>query len=230
MKETNKRIAAAAGLGLCVAAAGIAIGIFYQSVIGVQIARGRLGDYAAERRDAEIGKVSWNGDSGRYETELSTGEILGYDMKANTISDPALTESAQASVGEDYAAAIERMPEYEFPAEVTLQREVDAADYDTVYDRLWIGTVWNAGAPTLSESRQLPAQIAYDVMSYMGEEYTFSAVEMTYADRNGLFEVVVEADSSRPMSMAALREGTHQLTEEELADHQDYLQWIEELG
>ena len=216
--------AGAAGLGLAVAAMALVLIGLYQVAMGPAIAGGKLKDYAkSQRPEQTMGAVSRDKETGLYEAALSDGTVLRYDMKANAIYDAALQGEGQA----DYAAAVARMPrELTFPEEAVITTQVDAADYTLRQHQLELGTVWNDSDITWQDSKKMPRNIARRLMDEMGADYQFTGIRMTYADRNGMYELVVESDASRALDDAALAEGCREYSVEEARACQAYQDWL----
>lgn len=201
-------------------------GTQYVPIAGILIARHRLSGYVrTQMPGALIENVRYEWYYSGYFADLDNDGTLNYSLRQNTIYDGALSESIEQAAQQDYRRAVagQFSPELTLPDSIMVWTLLNADDYTKKAQRLYMLGIYSTADLTEEESQKAPAQIAQKIISLMGTDYHFTGIQLIYADKNGLYEIAVNADTFNPLTEQQLLRHTEKRVEDQLPE--DYLEW-----
>ncbi len=201
-------------------------GTQYVPIAGILIARHRLSGYVrTQMPGALIENVRYEWYYSGYFADLDNDGTLNYSLRQNTIYDGALSESIEQAAQQDYRRAVagQFSPELTLPDSITVWTLLNADDYTKKAQRLYVLGIYSTADLTEEESQKAPAQIAQKIIGLMGTDYHFTGIQLIYADKNGLYEIAVNADTFNPLTEQRLLRHTEKRAEDQLPE--DYLEW-----
>ncbi len=201
-------------------------GTQYVPIAGILIARHRLSAYVrTQMPGVSIENVRHDWYNSGYFANLDNDGTLNYSLWQNTIYDGALSESIGRAAQQDYRRAVigQFSPELTLPDSIMVWTLLNADDYTKKAQRLYVLSVYSTADLTEEESQKAPAQIAKKIIDLMGVDYHFTGIQFIYADKNGMYEIAVNADTFDPLTEQQLQIHTQKRGEDQLPE--DYLEW-----
>ena len=215
-------LALVVGVGLL-----LCYGTQYIPIAGVLIARHQLSAYVrSQMPEVSIEAVHHDWYNSGYYADLGNDSRLKYNLWQNTIYDGPFNEVIGKTARADYRRAVvgQFPPELTLPDSIMVGTALDANDYTRKSQWLYVLGVYNTANLTEDESQKAPAQIAKKIIDLMGEDYHFTAIQLIYADKNGMYEIAtLPADTFDPLTERLLLRHTQKRSEEQLPE--DYLEW-----
>ena len=211
----------AVGFGLL-----LCYGTQYVPLAGVLIARRQLSAYArAQRPGVRLEAVHHDWYNSGYSAVFDDGSTLGYNLWQNTVYDEALNEAVGQTAQKDYRHRVlgQFSPQLTLPDSIMVWTSLKAGDYTKKVQRLYALGIYNTADLTEEESHKAPAQIAYKIIGLMGTDYNFTGIQFIYADKNGMYDIAVRADTLTPLTEQQLLRHTQKRPEEQLPEN--YLEW-----
>ncbi len=216
------------GLILLVLAVG---GLFLSSIgylpfIGKIKAENKLNAYVQEQGYG-VGSLHVQYDlcNDRYDCRLDNGNHLSYRLHNNTIHDEEVNALLNAQLREEYRDIISQFPpNLLFPEHILIWSTVNADNYAEKAERLYLLGIYNTASLTGGQSENLPAAIATDFIARMEDKYNITGIQLIYADRNGMYNIEIRADTFSPLEYEQLMAATKKWPEERLPE--DYLEWL----
>ena len=203
----------------------------YIPLAGAPLAKSRLTAYARQAGLPDELSVKFNWYDGHYDAlPKNSGEpypkvILQYHFDKGYIMDAALTRQINEQAEKDYAALKESfdMEGVTLAGGIHIYTGVSSKDYTQKTQRLYLPWCVNEAPLTPEESQAMPALLARRVMDGLGEGYNFTAIQLEYADRNGMYEIIIPISGFEPLTDEALREATAPVPPEDW--HLNYKDW-----
>ena len=125
----------------------------------------------------------------------------------------------------NYQAIIKDFPSnLEFPDIISVWTSINADDYTIKAQKLYLLGIYNTDSLSKEESIKMPASIANNFMELMGRDYNFTGIQLLYADKNGMYEISVPANSFDTLEYEKLLVYTKKYPEEKLP--LDYQEWL----
>ncbi len=151
---------------------------------------------------------------------------LSYYLQNNSIHDGIENEQINSRLIEDYKEIANRFPSnITLPEHIMIWSTINADDYDTKAQRLYILEVYNTEDISENESMEMPAKIAAEFIGYLDETYNITGIQLIYGDKNGMYDIEIRADSYRTLDYEKLLNFTKKRTEKELP--LSYYEWLE---
>ena len=100
---------------------------------------------------------------------------------------------------------------------------VNADNYAQTAERLYLLGVYNTADLSDGESEKMPAAIATDFIARMGDKYNVIGIQLIYADKNGMYDIEIRADTFQPLEYEQMLAATKKRPEKELPEN--YLEW-----
>ncbi len=195
----------------------------YIPIIGRVIANGKLSKYAGNSVNSTYSFPYGDG----YSAVLENGVTVTYDLKQNTIFDSEVSNSVQIKIDDRFNEIKPTLDEsLLFPDRLWVRTWFDADDYNNVFHRLDILSVFNNQTLDVDESLQMPSKIAQEVIGALGSDYNFRVVYVIYADTNGMYECLLKLKEGDDLDENLLIESTTKFSKSELPE--DYLQWLDQ--
>ena len=72
----------------------------------------------------------------------------------------------------------------------------------------------------------MPAKIAIDSITLMGDNFNITGIQLIYADRNGMYDIEIRADSFQPLTQQQLLAATQKRPDKELP--YSYREWLQD--
>lgn len=170
--------------------------------ISKMIARNKIQTYiqAVYSVDSKVDKIYYNLVTSSYEAKLQiNGRNLLIRFSSNTVRDDNVSEFFQEEFNQDYPAALTSFNKdhIKFPAAVEIATGmVQDRKYDKGFEKkqkLYLLGVQNSDKTiSQSESQQLPARIAVQLLEHLGDKYNFVSIQMRYTDKYGVYEILLE--------------------------------------
>ncbi len=195
---------------------------------GVSIAERELSKYAKEvlKLNEKI-ECRYDWYNNRYAALNELGFTLDYRKQNNTILDETFSQKESEKANYDYNALIAKMPDnLTLPTNIMVWTEISADNYNVKAQRLYLLSIFNTEDISEQDSLLMPADIAMDVISELGESYNFTGIQAIYFDKNGQFEIVIPTGSLEPITVEKLLKNTKQIPADKYPE--DYLNWLVE--
>lgn len=232
MKQENKQWGRIIGFVVAVVAVAVVASVFYQigfcPFLGKIIAGNKLAAYAntqMQRTDPVKAQFDWY--NGRYVCSFNDDSVLSYRLQNNTIHDEAANIRLNAKVREIYKGIMSQFPDnLTFPEHIMVWSTVNADDYAIKAERLYLLGVYNTDNLSDSESHDMPAKIAIDSITLMGDNFNITGIQLIYADRNGMYDIEIRADSFQPLTQQQLLAATQKRPDKELP--YSYREWLQD--
>ena len=193
----------------------------YIPVLGNIIAEKKISNYA----NTQITNSKFDWKNSRYVSTLENGYNLSYKLQHNTIHDEQMSTEVNNVALNDYQSIIEKLPSnLEFPESISVWTSINADDYTKKAQRLYLLGIYNTYSLSEEESLKIPANIAQNIISLMGKEYNFTGIQLIYADKNGIYEISIPANTFDAIEYEKLLENTKKYSEQKLP--LDYLEWL----
>ena len=193
----------------------------YIPVLGNIIAEKKISNYA----NTQITKSKFDWKNSRYVSTLENGYNLSYKLQHNTIHDEQMSNEVNIVALNDYQSIIEKLPSnLEFPESISVWTSINADDYTKKAQRLYLLGIYNTDSLSEEESLKIPANIAQNIIELMGKEYNFTGIQLIYADKNGIYEISIPANTFDAIEYEKLLENTKKYSEQKLP--LDYLEWL----
>jgi hypothetical protein len=164
-----------------------------------------------------------------YTGMLVDAGLLSYRLQNNTIHD----ENANALLNEQLREAYEKIIDH-FPADLLFPEHpfvwstVKADNYAEKAERLYLLGIYNTADLSSSASDKMPASLAADFIARLGDEYNITGIQLIYADRNGMYDIEIGADTCKPLEYEQLLAATQKRSEEKWPE--GYREWRKGLG
>lgn len=202
----------------------------YIPFVGKVIAEKKLEAYAGLRLDrTDPVKVKYDWYNGIYYCSSYSEPALRYQLRNNTIFDGNVNEKVNTKTEELYKSITAEFPSnIEFPKSIFAWTTMNADDYDVLAQRIYLLEVYNTADLTEEESQTMPARIGLDFISYLGEDYNITCIQLIYGDRNGMYEIAISSDTFKALEYEQMVKATKERTGRELPE--SYYNWIEENG
>lgn len=194
----------------------------YVPIAGSVIANNKLSKYAGTSVSATY---RFPYDDG-YSVVLDNDNTLMYDLKHNTIVDNKVSTVVQNEVDNHYKnirSIIEH--DMQYPNMIQVRTWMDADDYQKRFHRLDILSVFNKEQLKEEESMQMASTVALSLIDALGSMVNVKSLHIIYADRNGMYECIIDFSKNVDVNEALLVESTIKLSESELPE--DYKEWLE---
>ena len=193
----------------------------YIPVLGNIIAEKKISNYA----NTQITNSKFDWKNSRYVSTLENGYNLSYKLQHNTIHDEQMSTEVNNVALNDYQSIIEKLPSnLEFPESISVWTSINADDYTKKAQRLYLLGIYNTDSLSEEESLKIPANIAQNIIELMGKEYNFTGIQLIYADKNGIYEISIPANTFDAIEYEKLLENTKKYSEQKLP--LDYLEWL----
>lgn len=204
-------------------------GMGYIPLIGRVKAENKLSAYVQKqgyRADRLYVKYDWYNNV--YVCRLDDKTLLSYRLQNNSIHDEKINKQVNEQLQQSHQDIVSQFPtNLIFPESIFLWSTVKADNYTEKAERLYLLGVFNTADLPVSESEKMPAAIATDFIARMGDEYNITGIQLIYADRNGMYDIEIRADSFRPLEEGQLLVATKKRPEERLPE--DYLEWRQDM-
>ncbi|HKM39488.1 MAG TPA: hypothetical protein VJ036_04380 [bacterium] len=227
MAKFSKRKGIIIGLGLIVVMVTFAAlnhKIGYCPFLGKIIAKNKLTAYAQiQGWDRDQVQVQYDWYNGSYVGSFGDRQ-LSYKLQNNAIYDEEANTRENAALEELYAPIRDQFPNtVTFPEHAFLWSMVNADDYTSRAQRLYLLGVYNTAAMTADESTKMPAAIAMEFIVGMGDNFNITGIQLIYADRNGMYDIEIRGDTFQPLEYEQLLAATKKRPEERLPE--SYREW-----
>lgn len=198
--------------------------------VGKVIAENKIKAYAkVQLNKTEPIKMKYDWYNGIYVCSPHSGFALSYQLKNNTIFDGAANNQANADLIKVYKGITDKFPaNITFPEGVYIWSTVNADDYDIKAQRLYLLEVYNTADLTETDSHKMPASIGADFIAFLGSDYNITGIQLIYADRNGMSDIEISADTFQSLEYEQLLKATKKRTEKEIPE--SYRKWMEKNG
>lgn len=213
---------------------GIFIFVCYRSgyvpVIGKKFAKAKLGAYVTiQMPGVQIETIRYDWYNATYIAGLSGESNLLYNLKRNTIHDEAVGNQINLSAKTDYKRITKQFSsDLTLPDSIWIWTSLSADDYAKKAQRLYVLGIYNTADLTEEQSLKKPAEIAKNIIDLMGPDYNFTGIQLTYADKNGLYEIIIPSDSFNALTGQELLQHTKKTPPEKLPE--DYIEWLNQQG
>lgn len=195
----------------------------YIPIFGNKIAEKRMGNYA----NGQIIKSKFDWINSRYVSPLDNGYSLSYQPQFNMLHDERISIKINDISKNDYETIIKKFPaNLKFPDNITVWTSINAEDYTIKAQRLYLLGIYNTDSLSEEESLKMPAGIAQDFIEYMGKEYNFTGIQLLYADKNGMYEIAIPANTFDVLEYQKLLKYTKKYPEQKLP--LEYVDWLEQ--
>lgn len=202
----------------------------YIPFVGKIIAKHKIENYAKARlgkTDAITVEYDWY--NGIYYCSSCSRPALRYQLRNNTIFDGEINDVINLNIRNIYNEITDEFPSnIFFPEYIDVWTTINADDYDVLAQRLYLLEVYNSGNLSKDESQRMPAKIGLEFISYLGNDYNITGIQLIYADRNGMYEIAISPDTFQPLEYEQMLEATKMRTGRELPE--SYFRWMEENG
>ena len=202
--------------------------IGYLPFWGRQIAQTELTRYAASNFGSTT-PVACNFDwyNGKYTSTADSGVALDYRLQKNSIYDEALSSQINRQADADYERIHQNVPpNLQLPKGITVWTEVSSRNYALKAQRLYLLGVFNDEALSESESLKAPARIAMNIIERLGDSYHFTGIQLSCGDKNGMYEIIIPADTFDALTKEKLLKHTTKIESDKLPE--SYLLWLAE--
>lgn len=202
----------------------------YVPFAGKIIAKHKIEDYAKYRygkTDSITIEYDWYNSI--YVCSSCNSPVLKYKIQNNTIFDGNLNDEVNSNIVDIYKDISGKFSQnISFPKSIFTWTTINANDYDILAQRLYLLGIYNTDDLSEDESKKVPAWIASEFISYLGSDYNITGIQLIYADRNGMYEIVISADTFKQLEYDQMLKATKERTGRELSEN--YFKWLEENG
>lgn len=199
----------------------------YLPFIGNAIAEKKLTEYVhTQQENPQLIKPRFDWYDGKYVYVSNNGQSYSYRLQNNSIHDEEFNEQVNLEANSDYEEVVEQFPSnLEFPNGISVWTTVNADDYTIKAQRLYLLGIYNTEDLTEEESKRMAGRIAEDFCELMGAGYNFTGIQLNYADKNGMYEIAISADTFDALVDRELFQHTRKFSEDQLP--LDYLEWLD---
>ena len=195
----------------------------YLPIVGKMTATHKLSSYS----DAQIENVTFDWLNGKYICSVNGGG-LGYRLRYDTISDERVNEEIIAAANEKYLSIINDFPtNLTLPKSIYVWTEINADDYTRKSQRVYLLSVFNSETLTEEQSLEMPSEVAETFIELMGNEYSFTGIQLIYADKNGMYELSIRSEGNQLLQNQDLNSRIRKFSEKELP--LDYIEWVNQV-
>ena len=223
MRKQKKRIAVIISIMVIAGMIGsfLYFGLGYLPIVGKMIATHKLSNYS----DAQIKNVSFDWLNSKYTCSLNGNRRLGYRLRYDTINDERVNEKIIATANEKYRSIVNDFPiNLTLPKSIDVWTEINANDYTQRFQRIYLLGVFNAETLTEEQSLEMPSTVAKTLIELMGNEYSFTGIQLIYADQNGMYELSIRSEGNQLLQNQDLNSSIRKFSEKELP--LDYIEWL----
>jgi len=198
--------------------------IGYCPFVGKIKAEKKLAAYILEQGyRADSLKVQYNLYDDMYTCRLDEN-LLGYRLQNNSIHDEKVNVQLNERLMKAHKDIIGQFPaNLIFPEQIFMWSTVNADNYAQTAERLYLLGVYNTADLSDGESEKMPAAIATDFIAHMGDKYNITGIQLIYADKNGMYDIEIRADTFQPLEYEQMLAATKKRPEKELPEN--YLEW-----
>ena len=208
--------------------AGFFYRIGYLPFWGRQIAQIELTRYAASNFGSTTPVAcTFDWYNGKYTSTADSGVVLDYRLQKNSIYDETLSSQINRQADADYERIHQNAPpNLQLPKDITVWTEVSSRNYALKAQRLYLLGVFNDEALSETESLKAPARIAMNIIERLGDSYHFTGIQLSYGDKNGMYEIIIPADTFDALTKEKLLKHTTKIESDKLPE--SYLLWLAE--
>lgn len=173
---------------LLVACIVVCISMGYFPIAGKKIAESKIRAYIQEDIHVEYQILD-----NVYKGTNSSGQVIQYDLKRNTIYDETNNRTVSGRVNEKYQSYIVESScnTIEYPKSVSVWSEVDANDPSKDYTKIYIMTVFEKVSMDDEQSKNRMCEIAKQIIEHL--DINCTSIQFVYANFTGIYEVSYDA-------------------------------------
>ncbi|RCX18849.1 hypothetical protein DFR58_104118 [Anaerobacterium chartisolvens] len=198
-------------------------GMDYFPVVGGIIATNRVNKYVGK----PINNVRFDWLNNKYICSLDDGYELSYNLHYNTIYDKRISDEVRDIANRKYLSIQKDFPtNLILPQNIDVWTEINANNYAVKSQKAYILVVYNLEVLSKEQSLEMPAKIAQLFVELMGNGYSFTGIQLIYADKNGMYELSVFSNAFELLKYEYMKENVIKYSKNELP--LDYIDWVKQ--
>lgn len=194
--------------------------IGYFPIAGKMIAEMKIREYTQEDIN-----VKYQILDNVYKGTNSSGQVIQYDLKKNTIYNEAYNRTISGQVNEKYQSYIMDFSSntIEYPKSISVWSEVDANEPSKDYIKIYIMTIFEDVSLDDEQSKNRMCKMAKQLIEYL--DINCTSFQLVYANYTGIYEVSYDAGKST-INFDKVRSAIQKFEEKNWP--LDYIEWKNE--